>query len=347
MKLSGRLTGYFESTLNNFVFDGLATKALLAMDVLDILEDVPVPMQQEDLAKIAAGEGVSAARIAVNMAYVLGCNPEFTYRRAYTDFMDKMFAGEMYGGVIKAAEAEADAGRLHSACVYFRAAIVLRENDLKAMFGYAMALRELYVTAAKGENEDVEELSQEEQENYIGNFKAETIQVLEEISIAYPDFPEPHYFLGYAYLNMGLYIKADLAWRDFLEVATDAEQKEEIRQRRDQLKGPVEIEKGINFVLSGRFDEGIEVLQTFVSNPAADEWWPFHYYLGLAYASCDQADKAIEQLKRALALNPSHIESMEELVTIYRSKGDSENEEKYSRKIELIRGYEAQDRAQN
>lgn len=336
MKVSNRLNRYFEENLKNFMFDEMSTEALTRMGVLDILQNVPVPLQEEDIRKIAEGEGISTARMAVNMAYILGCDPQFKFEGQYKEFMDRLFKGEMYGGIIKAAEAEADAGQLESSCVYFRAALVLKEDSLKAMYGYAMACRELYLAGAREETEQDEE--------YIGRFKAECIEILETITLTYPDFAEPHYFLGYAYLNMGLYVKADLAFRDFLAVATDAEQKMEVRERREQLEGPVKIEQGINNIVSGRYDEGVEMLEPYVGSAEADNWWPLHYYLGYAYMRMGLIEQGIERLKRCLQINGSHIDSMEELIWAYEELGDEVNLEKYRKKIQIVKGYEEEDR---
>ncbi len=341
MKISNRLNIYFKGNLENFVFDEMSEAALIRMNVLDILKDIPVPLQEEDIRNIGSGEGITSARLAVNMAYIIGCDPQFKFAAQYLEFMDRLFRGEMYGGIIKAAEAEADTGQLESACVYFRAALVLKEDSLKAMYGYAMACRELYIAASKVGDES------EKDDEYIGRFKAECIEILEIITMEYPDFAEPHYFLGYAYLNLGLYVKADLAFRDFLGVATDAEQKREVRERREQLEAPVKIEQGINHIVCGRFHEGAYMLEQYVGSEAADKWWPLYYYLGFAYLRIGMQEKGIESLKRSLKLNGSHIDSMEELLWAYEELGDSENVEKYSRKIELIKGYEAEDRKNN
>jgi len=39
-------------------------------------------------------------------------------------------------------------------------------------------------------------------------------------------------------------------------------------------------------------------------------------------------------------MNASHLETMEELADIYAAYDDRENEEKYRRKVELVRGAE-------
>ena len=345
--LSSRLNKYFEPALKRFVFDELSTSALSRMNMVELLGNVPVPLQAEDMKKIAEGEGVTSARLAVNMAYVMGCAPDFKYVPDYVTFMKKVFRGGMYDGILKAGEAEADAGALESACVYFRAALVLRPGELSAMYGYAMICRELYLEAGKVEDENPRYAAMDDdtRSEYIGLFKAEALELLEQMTIDYPKFPDPFYYLGYAYLNLGLYIKADLTFRDFLELSTDFEKKEDARSRREQLEEPVIIEQGINAVTSGRYEEGLAILRDHADSERAKKWWPIHYYLGVAYIRCGDLEAGAKSLKHALTLNPSHIDSMEELVAVYRELGDDVNREKYEKKLEIVRGYAAEDAA--
>lgn len=346
--LSNRLNKYFEPALRMFVFDELSTSALSRMGVVDLLGNVPVPLQEGDMKKIAEGEGITTARLAVNMSYVMGCAPDFKYVPDYVAFMKKVFRSGMYDGVLKAGEAEADAGALESACVYFRAALMLRPGELSAMYGYAMICRELYLEAGKVEDENPRYavMSDDARSEYIGLFKAEALELLEAMTIDYPNFADPFYYLGYAYLNMGLYIKADLTFRDFLEISTDFEKKEDARMRREQLEDPVSIELGINAVTLGHFEEGIGILEEYVGSDRAKKWWPIHYYLGLAYLRTGDTEAGIASLKEALKLNPSHIDSMEEIISAYRMLGDDVNTEKYEKKLDIIRGYAEDDAKQ-
>jgi tetratricopeptide (TPR) repeat protein len=345
IKLSSRLNKYFEPYLKRFIFDELSPSALSRMGIVDVLGDVPVPLQEEDMKNIAEGKGVTSARLAVNMAYVLGCVPDFKYAGDYLSFLKKLFKGGLYQGIIKAGEAEADSGALESACIYFRAALTIRPGELSALYGYTMICRELYLEAGKVEDEAPRfaEMSDEARNEYIGLFKAEAVELLEQMTIEYPDFADPYYFLGYAYLNMGLYIKADLTFKDYLSKGTDFEKKEDARSRREQLVVPVKIENGINAVTGGRFEEGIKILSEHAGTDAAKGWWPIHYYLGMAYLRCNMLSEGVSELRECLKLNPSHMDSMEELIWAYEALGEPENEEKYKKKLELVRGYAKED----
>ena len=111
--------------------------------------------------------------------------------------------------------------------------------------------------------------------------------------------------------------------------------KKEIRKRIAQIEEPLQIEKGYNEVLAGRYETGIAVLEPFLSSKFND-WWPLHYYLGIAYEMTGNRAEAVSSLKKVLQLNASHIETMKELLKIYEDEGSKENIKKYSEKIRIV-----------
>ncbi len=101
------------------------------------------------------------------------------------------------------------------------------------------------------------------------------------------------------------------------------------------MEQPLIIEKGYNAVLAGRWQEGMDLLEPFLSTSFKD-WWPLHYYLGVAYERTGRKSDAVGSFKRVLGINGSHVESMQELADLYATAKDKENEEKYRNKAELI-----------
>ena len=156
---------------------------------------------------------------------------------------------------------------------------------------------------------------------YVGRFKAESLEYFEMITLFHPKFAQAYYYLGYAYLNMGLYKKAELTWEFFNKISRNSKDIKEIRSRIEQIREPVKIEEGCNAVLAGRFAEGINILEPFLRTKFND-WWPLYYYLGVAYERTGKRDVAVDLFKNALKLNPSHIETMLELADIYRGNGN-------------------------
>ena len=78
-------------------------------------------------------------------------------------------------------------------------ALFVDPDSADALYCYGRACRDAY---EKGEGEE-----------YVGRFKAESLEAFEKLTLKKPDFDMGFYFLGYGYLNLGLYVKAKLTWR--------------------------------------------------------------------------------------------------------------------------------------
>ena len=314
--MTGRLDGYFKGRLKDTAFVELSLGAMGGL-----LDGVPVPLSAKDV-RDSAGKGIDAGRLAKNMIYVIGCDPAFPYvnsyigfiKRAFDDRLIKMICSDGLGALVD--------GKAKEACIFFRAALQLDPDDADAMYGYARACRDVYA-----ESEDDTE---------IGNFKAESIDYFEKLTLEHPEVAEGHYYLGYGYMNMGLYVKAEIAFRTYLKLMPEGEEADEVRERLAQLRDPVEIEKGCNEVIAGRYENGIEVLEKYLDT-GAKTWWPLHYYLGVAYRMTGDDEQAAERFRNVLRLNASNVETMDELADIYAKSGDKELEEKYRKKAALVR----------
>ena len=345
-----RIGKYLQKSMTEFVFAELSERFMEKCGVTGFMKNVPVPFKQSDLGSAKDGKGISAIRISENMAVILGMDPNFKYREKYLKFIDVLFGEKFAAGLLDIARSELAKENFEDACIYFRACLCIDSHNLRAMHGYALCCRELY-SAGYDKGEDDE---------YVGLFKAESMDCFEQMTIDYPDFAVSYFYLGYAYLNMGLYGKADVAWKDFMRLSEAevssaetsevsakeseeraaverqlAEMRTEISARLREIEVPCEIEKGCNAVVSGRYALGIEILEPFVKGKF-ERWWPLYYYLGEAYLSSGMEDKAEESFLKLLTLNAGHVETMQELAEIYRRRGDEEGMQKYLRKIELM-----------
>jgi tetratricopeptide (TPR) repeat protein len=253
----------------------------------------------------------------------MGAVPSFPHTGAYIAFLCRLMGKHAAEGLVKEAKDAAEREDYDEACIRFRAALCLEPGNLEAMYGYARVCRAMYLASEDGE--------------YIGRFKAEALEYFELTAEMHPRFPMAHYYLGYAYLNMGLYQKAHLTWKRYLEHSSHPKDRREIKERMRQLADPLEIERGYNAVLAGRFAEGRAVLEPYLNSKYSD-WWPLYYYLGVAYISLERRDEAVDMFKRGLRLNPSHVESMRELADIYEAGGEDELSAKYRRKAALLEG---------
>ena len=316
-----RIGRYFRKYLNKFVFAEFSEDFIARSKAGDLLRGVPIPLRRKEVRDFAGGDGVSMQVIAENMAWVMGCDPHFKHTPDYVEILKKIFSRKVAESIMKEGRDAAERGDMDNACVHFRASLCVQYDYLHAMYSYARACRVMY------ENSKNEE--------YIGRFKAEALDWFELLTETHPRFAMGYYYLGYSYLNIGLYNKAVLAWENFLRFTRNARDRKEIRHRIEQLADPVAIESGCLDITSGRVQEGIDALEPYLKTDFND-WWPLHYYLGLGYKDAGRTSDAVAEFKKTLMINGSHVETMRELVTIYEESGDRENFKKYSEKIKLI-----------
>lgn len=299
------------------LFDELSEDYLKSAGVHEILSGVPVPVNPGKDGEL------STLTIALNMARVIGGDTNYPYVEQYIEYIKHIAGEQAIQVIVSEGAAAADEGDFEVACMYFRAGLLLDPQALTPLFLYARACKEAY------EKEDLDE-------DYVGNFKAESLESFELLTMIHPEFDMGYYFLGYAYLNLGLYTKAKLTWDDFMKLHKESDEvREEIEDRLDHLTDPIVIEQGCNKIMSGDLHGGKELLEPFMEGNY-EQWWPLWYHLGVAEEGLGNTDEAISRFKKALTLTPSNIEIMQELVALYDAVGDTVNSEKYSKKIEIV-----------
>lgn len=316
-----RIGRYFRKYLSKFVFDEFSPKYIENSKAGDLMKGVPIPLRKKDLKIFAGGEGLTMLTIAENMAWVMGCDPHFKHTKDYVAILERLYNYKLYEGMVKEGRDAAERGDMDNACIHFRAALCMKPDYLHGMYSYARACRAMYLNSGN--------------EEYVGRFKAEAMDYFELTSETHPRFAQAFYYLGYAYLNMGLYVKAEITWKEFIRFSHNGKDKKEIRQRMRQLAEPIEIEQGYNDIMAARYEAGVQRLEKY-RDSKFNTWWPLHYYLGIGYEMTGDIEASKESLKKVLKLNASHIETMRELIGIYEDEGDKENVNKYEKKIAIV-----------
>lgn len=310
-----RIRMYLIPRTDNYIFDELSDRYLEKAGVSDILTGVPVPIRKDELSSI------SVLNIARGMAFIIGCDPGFKYKDNYIAYILKAFDKRFAHGLIADGVEAAQKNEYEYACIQFRAAMMIDPENIDAVYCYGRACKDAYEAG--------------DEEDYIARFKAESLEAFEEVTIRKPDFADAYYFLGYGYINLGLYVKAKLTWEEFIKLSDSDEKKKEVQERLSLLDDPVEIEKGYNMILAGRMQEGAETLGKYADSKFKD-WWPLWYYLGVAHQAMGMNDQAKEDFLKVLKLSPSNAETMKELIKIYEAEGDEEKAEKYRKKVEIV-----------
>ena len=331
-----RISKYLAPRIQNMMFAELSPEYLSRTGALEILSGVAVPVGIE--GSDAKGE-IDLKSIVLNMGRVIGGDPYFVYAEKYAEFIKHATGDNAAPLLVSEGAHSADMGDFEDACMLLRGALRIEPKSREAMYLYARVCKEIY------ENEAADGIGDEEK---TGLFKAESSETFELLTMIHPDFAMGYYFLGYAYLNMGLYLKAKLTWQDFLKHSAGSELetyemddqllaslRDEISERVEELEEPVEIELGCNKIMGGDFAGGRDTLARFKEGRYS-EWWPLWFYLGIAESALANPDAAIEAFKRVLRLSPSNTDAMEELTNLYEATGDAENAAKYRNKIGIV-----------
>ncbi len=311
---------YLISEMDNYIFDELSDEYLDRIGLTSILKDVPVPIKKTEATKI------TNVKIAHGMAVIIGTDLNFKFRNNYVDYIIKSFGVDFVKPLINEGIEHAGKMEFHSACICFRAALIINPESVDALYCYARACKDAY--------------EQGDDEEYVGRFKAEALEGFEKLTLKAPDFDMGFYFLGYAYLNLGLYLKAKLTWEDFIKLTNDDESKKDMKDEIEnwliKLEEPIKIEEAYNMVLSGRFEEGLNILSGYKEDERFNKWWPLWYYMGIAHENLGLLRESIADFKQVLILSPSNIETMKELVKVYEEVGDKDGVDKYTQKITLL-----------
>ncbi len=340
-QINDRIGQFLIGHLQNYLFDELSDNFLEKNGFAGILSGVPVPVRKDDMIDL------SIKKLCINMAFVMGCDVNFKYRDNYVSFILKNYGPDfgrylLQEGIDGAAKNDYD-----FACIMFRGALLLDPENVDAIYCYGRACSDAY---AQGGSED-----------FVGAFKAEAIEAFEKTTLKRPDFREAYYYLAYAYMNLGLYIKAKLTFEEFktlTEKALDGiglgasnENPDDLHKALREadewikkLRDPVRIEEGYNMVISGRYQEGIEILSQYTDREEFNTFWPMWYYLGLAYREVGMPEMAEAAFISVLKYSPSNIDAMEELIDVYEVMGREDMAEKYVNKIALVRENAEKDR---
>lgn len=338
LELSDKISQFLIEKNKRMLFDELTPDYLHAANLYDILRGVPVPITGDATANL------NNLTIAMGMARVIGAEENFRYADAYRACLQRLYGDNCEKVLLSEGAKAGESDSFEIACMYFRTALQLNPLNRDALYLYGRSCLDAYGQEGKDEN-------------YVGCFKAQAIDIFEELTILHPDFDMGYYYLGYNYANLGLYTKAQITWQKFMELSRERgsntekegevsgmnpipeeelqEMREEIGNRLESLEGAVDIENAINRILVGDFQTGIDELASQENGPYS-QWWPLWYYLGVAYAGMEHGEESVKAYRQALSLSPSNIQVMTELVEVYQSLGDYANAEKYINKIRLV-----------
>lgn len=319
-RLKDRMSNFLKPLIDTkVIFDNLSDGYLEKTGMAGILGGVPIPIEKSQL------DNLSTVMIGKGMAFVIGCDVNFKFRDNYLTFIRKLDMESFVRGLVSEGVFLASKGDFLDAMVFFRGAMLIDPTMVDALYCYGRALSDAYAQEGAKDFPD-----------FIGACKGDALEAFELVTILSPDFDMGYYYLGYGYMNLGLYLKAKLTFDEFLRLSQDKKLREEIVTWQLKLEDPVKIEKGYNEILRGNFEAGLEVILPYSRDKRFATWWPIWYYMAVAYGNLKEDDKAIEVLKELLKLSPSNSQGMELLVELYRRNGNDELVAKYEKKLKVV-----------
>ncbi|MEI8216621.1 MAG: tetratricopeptide repeat protein [Eubacteriales bacterium] len=310
---------YFKQVLEDYAFIEFTSEYIKKSGKINFMQGIPVPVKKEDLAKFADEGEFKFDVFAEAMVHIMGSDINFKYNDKYIQYM-KVFNPKILNFIIKEGLDSAEEDLIMRAAIHLRAALVMDPDSLDAVYNYARACRHLYE-----KSEDPE---------YVADFKAEATLYFEYTVERHPGFAQAYYFLGYAYINANLYVKAQMTWDKFMRLSRNRKDKAEIKQRLLQIKRLVNFERGYTAVLAGKWKDGL-----FYLEPLADydpNWWNLFFFLGVAYSRTGNTREALELFKRVIEIKPSQAQAMAEMAVCYEDLGEKEMALKYRKKAELV-----------
>lgn len=279
---------------------------------MEIKADIPLPIIVDELIteikENRAQEELKISSIIDGIIYLIGVDPEFKYNHEYKEMLYKYNKDIEEIIYLKGMKSIQDSN-IDDGLIYFRSLINLNKNSCKALYGYGVSLEEKSIIYFN--NKDIKK----GEKFFIKstNTFEEILDIDEEYSLAY-------YKLGYHYLNMKQFKKAQIMWEKFIEIDEDEDRLEEINQKIIEIQDDVDYEEGCNEIFIGNPQRGIDKLLPLKEKYT--DWWNLLFMIGFAYRQLGMYDKSKELYEQVLALNPNQLDTLNELGLCLAYMGD-------------------------
>lgn len=294
-----RIEKYLKDRVNDVVFIHLKENKHFEVKGYTFDDSIPLPMPFNEVVDRVKDENetndISILKIIQGMVYIIGIDSGFKYNREYKEFL-KAFDKDIVKVILQQAFKSIEAGNKVEALICFKACLYIEENDLDSMYNYARCL---------------EELADEYGDKSIKDFEDEAVEVFENITEIYTDFPLSYYHLGFHYINKQLYKKAEITWEKCLEKGVDENKEHEIINKLAEINYKIQYEEGYNLVLSGRPQEALELLLPIEEKYS--DWWNLQFFIGLAYRHLRDYEDALNYFEKAHRIAPSQVDILNEI----------------------------------
>lgn len=265
---------YLKREIEKTVFIETSRDLIVNVKGSPVLKKGEYPLMPQDVVGFAQRglDGVPGDAIINGMIYMIACDPKFKYNKDYIEFLKSIDGIESY--IIMCIE-KSKVDNLKKAVIFATALLAIKPDKRIAM-NRCYLLMELY-----------EKLG-------LDALKDETVKSLENITLEYPEFAEPNYYLGEYYLDKDM-DKAKLYLRRCINDPKTHDKASELLER---IKNIENYDRAVDMVKEGNGLEALKVLIPYVEdNP---ENLDAQYYTAVAYRQIGDPYKALDYLDNLL-----------------------------------------------
>ncbi|TJX13033.1 hypothetical protein E9840_11170 [Tissierella creatinini] len=301
----------FKEKTKELTFIELKKNTELKINGYTLKGGIPLPVITDSLMQELEygdlSEEISLENVIEGMFFLFGTDPNFPHMDLYREILyayDKDVLKLSFYKGIKALES-AD---LELAGVFFRACFYLDEMNLDARLNYSLVLESMGKTKLEdGKIEEGQDLI------HRATNELETIVNMDDsYSLAY-------YKLGYHYLYLGQYLKAQITWNKFLTLDKDEDRLQEIREQIDIINDDVKMEIGLSYYSYNDFGKALDSFLKLMPKHADN--WNINYLIGLSYKGLEDYNSSEEYLIKAIKLNKDESDLYNDLGIIYFIQG--------------------------
>ncbi|MDO5708075.1 MAG: tetratricopeptide repeat protein [Andreesenia angusta] len=303
---------YFKNFRDRVSFIELKKEASMDLNGYIVRGGLPLPIMMDDLIDRVKeiSEEIKIVSIIKGMIHTIGIDEEFPYADRYKEILisyDKDIAKYIVGtGMTMMKEKNID-----EAMIYFRAAYALDKGNIGAIYNYSIALEE------KARN------FYDEKNKEMGNkFLAEAMEKMIEVQKkdSEYDLPMCYYKLGFYYKAYSKFRKAKESWEKFIQIGKHPEIFDEVREAIEGIEDDTIYEEGYSLILENKAEEGLKKLLPLTER--YKNWWNLDFMTGLGFRQLGQFDTAIDFFKRVLEINPTQIDTLNEMGLCKANLGD-------------------------
>ncbi|AKL94567.1 TPR repeat-containing protein [Clostridium aceticum] len=271
--------------------------------------DVPILTEElaENIKKKKESEIITVGGIIRGMVYLLGIDPNFKYKEAYTKFL---YAAnpQVEEYILIEGLKYLNKNRLIEAIIFFKSLVSLNPHSIKGLLNYALVLL------------DYRDQELNNKKKAYKLFTAEAQEKLEELLNLDTQEPLAYYYLGFIYKDHKEFNKAKLHWEKAMELDLDEGLKEQTKECLFQLEDMVQYERGYEAILAGRPEVGVPLLEGLYER--YQTWWNLVFFIGLGYRQLGNFHEAIQYFKKVIELKEDQLDATVELGLCYGGLGE-------------------------